>query len=51
MFHIHKWKLVFSAGVSDYYECIKCGKRKYKKRCAGYSPADRDWLSCRWREH
>lgn len=40
-FFIHKWELRIQKGVYDYFECSKCGTRKYK-----HERTVIEWVDC-----
>jgi len=40
----HNYEKVSCNGITKYFECRKCGKRKYKQRIAGHQPVDKKWL-------
>jgi len=44
---LHKWILIKTMGINDYYVCSNCNKRKVDQdnRFHGWSPVDWDWVS------
>lgn len=40
----HRWKIIKSVLLTEYYECEKCGRRKVKDY-TNREPSDKNWLN------
>ena len=41
----HKWKLITTNDITNYYQCLKCYSKKVEQINNGYQPINWKWLN------